>query len=259
MMSLDMIWNFKLIGLLGGIPLLIIWWLVIKGSKAMSDTPKLLLPTLLLGIPGLILLCVGIYLLVATSPMRANFFIANCTAKDGRVELEGHSYPVEVGSWEQIEFRTSAETFSVKGFVGDSLVFDTTMGYGSYIGTLGGDRYVSVDEWVYSRNLESVNMDDMISEILFSPGIFRFSEKLNPEIYGFDESAPDQIDVETTSGDVHAFDLSLITQEQVFKEYLSALAAGGIGYDSLMGVYVADSLALVDSLAGETQILEEGE
>jgi hypothetical protein len=190
------------------------------------------LPTLLLGSSGLMISAVAIFLLIASDPWRSQVYVVNESKLPGRIELDGVSFPVAAGEWETISFRTPAESYSAKGFIGDSMVFDTVMGEGAYMSLLGGDKFLLVEEWVYSS--KDVSGEELVYELLEVPGIVRFSEKTSPEVYDFSEDAPPIIEVDNALSTVHAFDLRILNQEQLMSEYYEEIMRKGLDYDSLM-------------------------
>jgi hypothetical protein len=233
MISLDWIWNFELIGFIGGAAMLLTWGFIVKVNSGGIFERSNVWPTLVLAPTGIVLLVIACYLFFASDSWRSQLHVVNETNKPGYVELDGKRFAVAAESWEEITIRSPKEWFSARGFIGDSIVFDTVMGEGAYMSLLGGDKVLEVQEWIYSQNHDETENDDLFYAILQSPGIVKFSEKRMPKIYGFDESAPSSISVENASSDVHAYDLSILTQEQFMNVLIQEAVKLGLDLDSI--------------------------
>lgn len=241
MLAMDMVGTLKIAGFVVGIPLIIIWLVRIKNTVALFYDKKKVRATVFLGIPGIILVITGIFLVATTKPMRAYIYLSNSTDKEGRVEVDGSTFTLAAESWKKIEVRSLADTFAIKGYAGDSLVFDTTMGEGSYIGNLGGSKAVIAEEVEYSA-MSIGSGADLEFKILMTPGIEQFSTSLKSDIYDFDEAAPNSLKVSSYSSKVRKWDLQLKSQEALFQNYLDALGEEGMNFDSLMNALEEDSL-----------------
>lgn len=248
MAALDMTGTLRLVGLIGGIVLLIVWWLSVKNTTALFYDKKKIRATFMFAVPGLILLLVGIFLFATGKPMSSYIYVANYSANDGKVEVAGTEYPIESASWKMIEVRSKEDSYGIKGYLGDSVVFDTTMGDGSYIANLSDDKIVVAEEVEYSSFSFGSAPDDLAYELLMGPGIARFSESTISDLYDFDETAPQTMSVSSSSSRVRKFDLQLLSQEEMFKMMMDALGSeeGETGLDSLM-----------DALE-EEEVIEEG-
>jgi hypothetical protein len=189
--------------------------------------------------------------------MRSHLHVANYSAKEGRVEIDGKTYPIASQSWQLVEIRTKEESFPIKGYLGDSLVFDTTMTGGSYIGNLGGDKVVIAEEVEYSATSLGSASEDLAYEMLMSPGIAKFSSLIVDDLYDFDEEAPNTMSVSSLTSTVRKFDLQLTSEADLFKQLLDALGDESGGLDSLMNNLDEDTLS-ADGPAEEIEA-EEGE
>jgi hypothetical protein len=243
MLALDMTGTLRNVGLIGGIILLVIWLMNIKNTTALFHDKKKIRATIMFGAPGLILLIIGIVLFATGKPMSSYIYVANYSAKEGKVEVDGQEFKVAAGTWEKLEVRSKEESYSIKAFLGDSAVFDTTMGDGSYIASLSDDKIVVAEEVEYSTYSFSSGSDDLSYEILMSPGIAKFSDNTISDLYDFDESAPETMSVSKGSSSVRKFDLQLMSQAEMFKMMMDALGD--------------DKGGLMDSLGGDEEYDEE--
>lgn len=251
--ALDIAGTFSIVGIIAGILLLIIWGLTVKNTTALFYDKKKIRATAMFGAPGLILLVVGIFLAATLQPMAAHIYIANYGGKDGKVEIAGESYPIPSESWKRIEIRSREQNFAIKGYLGDEVVFDTIMGTGTYIGNFSEDRIVIAEEVIYSQFSSLANTDDLGYESLESAGIAQFStDVISDNIYDFDQSSPEQMSVSSSSSEVRAWDLQIMTQQEMLKRMMEALRQeeGGSTLDSLL-----QSLDTNDS--GEVELEEE--
>jgi hypothetical protein len=235
--ALDMSGTLRTVGLLGGIALLVIWVLSIKSTTALFHDPKKIRATIMFAVPGLILLAIGVVMFMSIAPMRSHIYIANYSTKDGRLVVGDNEYTVASGSWEKFELRVKEESYPVKGFLGDSMVFDTTMMEGSYIGSFSDDKIVVAEEVEYAANSFGSSPDDLDYEILMEPGIRQFSGKIISDLYDFDKSSPSSMKVSSSSSKVRKYDLQLMSQAEMFKMMLEAMGeedGEGSGLDSLL-------------------------
>lgn len=234
-LAMDMVGTLKIVGFVVGIPLVIIWWLTVKNTTALFYDKKKIRATFLFGIPGLILIVIGIFLLSTGKPMRAYIFVTNYGDREGKIEVNGDSYEIAARSWEKLEIRTKEDDFTAKGYFGDSVLFDTTLGQGSYISSLGGDKVIIAEEVEYSASSLAKASEDLGYEVLLGPGIARFSERIIDDLYDFDEEAPSTMSVSSLTSTVRKFDLQLTSQEALFKQFMDAIGSEGGNLDSLLG------------------------
>jgi hypothetical protein len=251
MVTLDWIWNIKIIGLIAGPITLFVWWLILKVNSGGVFEGNNLPPTLFLAPIGLVLVVLSAYLFLFSDPWRSKVYVVNHSQQPGYLELDGERFLVAAGEWEEISFRTAKETFSAKGYIGDSIVFDTVMGVGAYVSLLGGNKFLLAEEWVYSNDLEDVDRNDLVYELLEMPGIAKFTDKVNPKVYDFDEEAPPTIDTENFSSDIHAFDLSILNEDQLMQEYYKGILESGLNYDSLMKELTVEPLEIDSTIIEE--------
>lgn len=240
--------------LVGGILLLIIWFAVVKNFTALFYEKRKIRATVLLGIPGLIMLVVGIFLLATSTPMSAYFYVSNSSDKEGKVEIAGTTTAIPANSWKLVEVRSKEDSYGAKGWLGDSIVFDTTMGDGSYIGSLGGSKTVIAEEVEYSALSFGSGSDDLVYEMIVGAGIARFSESLISDLYDFDSDAPETMSVSSTTSTVRKFDLQLMSDAEMFQMMMEALGRES-GEDD--GSSSLDSL--FDAIGEEEGSEEEGE
>ena len=153
----------------------------------------------------------------------SHIYVNNGTSKEGKVEVGGETHTIAAGAWEKIAVSADGESYPIKAMVGDSVVFDTTMGPGSWIGNLGGDKVVIAEEVEYSSMSFGNGSDDLAYEMLLSPGIARFSTSVISDLYDFDKAAPEKLSVSSGSGGVRKFDLQLMSQAEMFKMMMEAM------------------------------------
>ena len=157
------------------------------------------------------------------SSASSHIYVNNGTSKEGKIEVGGETHIIAAGAHEKIEVSAEGESYPIKGMVGDSVVFDTTMGPGSWIGNLGGDKVVIAEEVEYSSMSFGNGSDDLAYEMLLSPGIARFSASVISDLYDFDNEAPEKLSVSSGSGGVRKFDLQLMSQAEMFKMMMEAM------------------------------------
>jgi hypothetical protein len=209
MVSLDWIWNIEWVGFIGGPGLLLFWWLVVKVNTGKIFEKRNQLATFLLAPPGIILTISATYLFLTSEPWRSEIYVVNYTQQPGRLELDGQSYNVDAGRWEHISFRNSESIYSVRGFVGDSLVFEVNADEGIFLSLLGGRQVLSVEEIVYSRHHADVNYNELIYKVLENPGLLKFSNTKTAQIFDFYETVPMKQEQGLFGGDEHTFKLTI--------------------------------------------------
>ncbi len=222
LVALDMTGTLRTVGLVGGIIMLVIWLVSIKNTTALFHDKKKIRATVMFGVPGLILLVMGIFMFISMKPMSSNIYVSNYSPKEGKIVVDGNEHVIASGSWEKIEVRSKEENYSIKGYLGDSIVFDTTMGDGSWIGSLSDDKYPFAEEVEYSA-LSIGGSDDLVYEILMDPGVARFSTDVITDLYDFDNDSPSSMSVSSYSSKVRKFDLGLMTQAEMFKMMIDAM------------------------------------
>jgi hypothetical protein len=218
MVSLDLIWNLKIVCLLAGPALLFVWFLVMKVNSGGIFDRANITPTLVLAPSGIISILVAGYMIFFIPPLRCDVFVVNHAYITGRLELAGKSFEIAPGDWQEINFRNEAKRFSARGYLGDSLVFDTVMTEGSFLSLLSGNRYLRAEEWVYSQYLDDFDLTQLFSGILETPGILRFSEDTDEKVYAFEEEPPSTIKVDRASSEIHAFELSMFDNSEQIRE-----------------------------------------
>lgn len=211
--SLDWIWTMEWVGFIGGPGLLLFWWLVVKVNQGGIFEKGNKLATALLAPTGVILTILAIYLFFTTDPWRSEVYVVNRSNQEGRLELDGKSFTVGAGSWEHITFRNPSDRYAARGLLGDSMVFDMEASEGMYIGLLGGDKVLSAQEIVYTKDLRDINLNDLLFVVLDKPGLLRFSTTTTSQIYDFDETPPMQKEVKGYGGDEYIFKLTIHDKE----------------------------------------------
>lgn len=169
------------------------------------------------------LFVLGVLMINGCGSASSHIYVNNGTAKEGKVEVGGETHTIAAGAWEKIAVSADGESYPIKGMVGDSVVFDTTMGPGSWIGNLGGDKVVIAEEVEYSSMSFGNGSSDLAYEMLLSPGIARFSASVISDLYDFDKAAPEKLSVSSGSGGVRKFDLQLMSQAAMFKMMMDAM------------------------------------
>ncbi len=251
LVALDMTGNLRTFGLIGGVVLLVIWWLSVKNTTALFYDKKKIRANIMFGAPGVILLLIGLYMMGSMKPESSEIYVANYTDKVGKIEVDGVSHEIASGSWEKIEVRSKEDSYAIKGYVGDSMVFDTTMGDGSWIGSLSDDRYVLAEEVVYAGSSFNADSDSLAYEMLMNPGVARFSSDIIEELYDFDNKSPETMSVSSQFGTVHKFDLQLLTQADLLKMMMDAMGSEGMEEgDSLLEEVIEEEVPSEDDADG---------
>jgi hypothetical protein len=236
---------FKFFGLIIGIGLIFFWWSRIKNTVALFYDKAKIRATLMFFVPGFILVALGIYFRFIWTPTwdssdymgsdyvaeeyvpkLADLYIANYSEKVGRIEVGSYKDSLQPREARDIVIKSKNESDTLRAWLGDSLVIDTIITSGYWVGNFSDDVSVSAEEVVYST-YASASTEDLGYVLISEPGIERFSTDSYEDVYGFASEAPASISVSSSSGSVHKWDVSVLTTEELMAKLLDALKENG--------------------------------
>lgn len=232
---------FKGFGILIAIVLIVVWWTKVKNTTALFYDPKKIRATLMYFVPGFILLSLGLffnfvwspryssgdyssdsYNYVEPTPTLAELYIANYTDKVGRIEVGDFRDSLDPKTARQINILSEADQDTIRLWVGDSLVLDTIIGKGCWVGNFSDDISVVAEEIVYSANIYA-NTEDLGYVLITRPEIERFSEYTYEEVYGFSTEAPKTVSVSSSTNRVSKWDVDILTDDELMQLLMDAL------------------------------------
>lgn len=235
-------------GLIVGIGLIVFWLVRIKNTVALFYDKRKIRATLFLGVPGLIFLVLGLYFRFTWTPTYEDYLsdypdsissleerdytptlaylhIANHSKKAGKLTVGDQTEEIPAGDWKKVIVKSSHDRDTLRAWLDDSLVIDTIIGKGSYIGNFSNDVTVVAEEVIYTSSTygSSYNTDDLGYEMLTKPGIERFSASLVYDAYGFDREAPATMSMYRGTTSIRKWDLSLLSSDELMSKILEAL------------------------------------
>ncbi len=233
------------VAIIGGIILVVRWWLTVKNTSALFHDPKKIKATFIMLVPGLILFFGGVYYRFFYNPYRydpysysggdyssidsepyvptmARVYIANYSEKVGKIQVGDFVDSLTSKESRVIDIKSNKTSDTLRAWLGDSLVLDTIIGTGSYVGNFSDDISVVAEEVVYSAN-NYASTDDLEYIMLTHAGIERFSTESYEDVYGFESKAPQSMSVSSSTSRVHKWDVDLVTDEEFMKMLLDAI------------------------------------
>jgi hypothetical protein len=231
---------FRTLGFIGGIGLIILWWTRVKSTVALFHDKNKIRATLMFFVPGLILVLLGAYYRfiwtpsyddysfaseypeVEYVPTLAELFIANYSDKVGKIQVGDFVDSLQPKEARQIDIQSKKDSDTLRAWLGDSLVIDTILTGGSWVGNFSDDITVVAEEVVYSA-YSSASTEDLGYMLLSEAGLERFSTSTSESVYGFSSTAPSSISVSSSTGAVHKWDVSTLTNEELLAKLIEAL------------------------------------
>lgn len=231
--------------LIAAIVLGVLWWTRVKNTTALFYDKHKIRATLFLLVPAI--LCLGVFIYKRVSyepydwgssydsyssgsdvdyvPTLAKLWVANYSDKPGKIKVGKEEYTVASQAKEELDIKSKLDQDTLRAWLGDSLVLDTVITGGAWIGNFSDDITVEAEEVLYSEN-SWANTDDLGYILLTGAGIERFSTSTYEEVYGFMSTAPSSITV-TAGSIVRKWDVDTKTDEELMNAILEALKSEG--------------------------------
>jgi hypothetical protein len=244
---------YALLGIGLGIVLIVLWITRVKNMTALFYDKRKIRATLFLGVPGLIFLLLGLYYrfiyipsyfdelsyLDDTTynaedyvPTLAYIHFVNKSPKPGRIQIGEQTEEVAAGDWKKINVQSKKDSDSLRAWLGDSLVLDTIITKGTYIGNFSDDITAVAEEVMYTSSTYT-STEDLKYIMLTGPGIEKFAFDLDYDVYGYDSDAPASITMYDNMTVKRSWDLKLLTADELVEMYLEALKEAGGDMESL--------------------------
>ena len=242
---------FRTLGLVAGIVLIFVWWSKVKSTVALFYDKAKIRATLMFFVPGLILVCLGVYFRFIWSPSfepysyssdydslpeeeyiptLATVYIANYSDKMGKIQVGDFVDSLKSKESKELNIRSKNDRDTLRAWLGDSLVVDTILERGTWVANFSDDISVVAEEVVYSSYASS-STEDLDYILLSKPGIEKFSGSANEDVYGFESEAPATMSVSSSTSRIHKWDVDLLTDEEFMRQIIEALGkektAGG--------------------------------
>lgn len=238
---------FRTLGLIAAIVLIVVWWTRVKNTTALFHDKKKIRATLLFFVPGLVLLCLGIYFRFLWTPeydfdygsgyssnsdsteyvpTLANLYIANYADEMGRIQVGDFKDSLRSKESKELTIPSKKESDTLRLWLGDSLVLDTIISGGTYVGNFSDDVSVAAEEVVYST-YSSASTEDLQYILVTKPGIERFSSSTYEDVYGFNTEAPSTVSVSSSTSRITKWDVSVMTDEELMQMLIDAIGKEG--------------------------------
>ncbi len=234
-------------GLILAVVLLVVWLFKVKGSfQSIFTNPKNRRVSLIFLVPALLLFAGGFYVHVIWDryadrseydedglpilsedeyrevfgsnqpqlPHLANLYIANYSRDTGKVMFGEETHMLLPNFQDMIEVRCEANTTRLQAWLGTSVVIDTQIQRGQYIGNLSDDATVIAQQVGYATGREAASLDLRLTSVsIAKPGIERFfDDSMEMEVFGFDQSPPATIYMDEGSTAKFKWDVNVVTQ-----------------------------------------------
>jgi hypothetical protein len=235
---------FKTLGLIGGIVLIVIWWTRVKNTVALFYDKAKIRATMMFFVPGILLVIIGVGLRIYDYsnrssysydsnddlssviedyvPALATLYMANYSEKVGRIEIGDLKETFDPKDKREIYIKTKLTSDTLRAWLGDSLVLDTIITEGNWVGNFSDDVSVVAEEVVYSSSSDT-DTDDLAYVSVSQAGIERFSGLSSYNVYGFGKEAPSSISMTAGSGPVRKWDVEALTDDAMMQKLMEAL------------------------------------
>lgn len=210
------------------------WMYAIENFKNLLRNPAKTHATLSNFVPALGLITLGVVILIGPASTRKTFdekldhmadlYLANYSDEEGRFQVGTQEEVIEPHQTKMSGIYSDETNPDFKAWLGETLVIDTFMEWGSFIGNLSDDINVIAEEIIYSNTFFPENIAEPQYFLLSKPGIQRFTEVGGSDIYGFDRLPPKSVEVPVfIDKEARHWDVDARTDGELMKKLLEGL------------------------------------